>query len=59
MIIQVAIKMTLKSPITQLENSKESLTSRMNHSEDRISGLKDKIGDLDKIIKNIKKIKTW
>lgn len=51
--------MTLKSPITQLENSKESLTSRMNHSEDRISGLKDKIGDLDKIIKNMKKIKTW
>lgn len=43
MIIQVTIKMGLKNPITQLENSKESLISRMNHSEDRISGLKDKI----------------
>ena len=58
MIIQVAIKIKLKSPKTQLENSKESLTSRMIHSDDRISGLKGKIEDLDKIIKNMKKIKT-
>lgn len=36
------MKMQLKSPITQPENPKESLTNKMNHVEDRTWGLEDK-----------------
>lgn len=45
------MKMDLKISITQLENSRESLTHRMNQVEGRISGLKYKLEDLDKINK--------
>jgi hypothetical protein len=31
---QTEVKMKLKNPVTQLENSKESLTSGMNQEED-------------------------
>ena len=40
---QTEMKMELKSPVNQLENSRESPTSRMNKTDDRTSGLKDKI----------------
>lgn len=37
------MNMKLKNSITQLENSGESLTSRMDEIEDRTSGIQDKI----------------
>lgn len=48
----------MRIPITQLENSMESLRSRKNQIEDRISGLEDKVWDMDKIRKNMKKEKN-
>ena len=45
---QVAMKMKLKTPITQLENSEDGFTSRRNQAEERILVLKDK-EDLDQI----------
>lgn len=39
---QAEVKMEWKNPITLLENSKESLASKMNQAQDIISGLKDK-----------------
>lgn len=48
--------MELKSPVAQLENSKENLTNRMNYTEDRIPGLKDKVEDLDRIIRECEKL---
>lgn len=39
---QTEIKTELKNPVNQLENSKESLTSGMNQTENRTSGFKDK-----------------
>lgn len=41
---QAGTKIELKNPITQLENSKENLTSRMSELEDNIE-------DLDQISK--------
>lgn len=41
----------MKNLVTQVGNSKEILTSRIKQTEDRISGLKDKIEDLDQIRK--------
>lgn len=41
----------MKSLITQVENSKKILTSRMYQTEVRISDLEDKIEDLDQIWK--------
>lgn len=40
------MKIELKTLITQPENSKESLTRQMSQDEDRVPGLKDKVGDL-------------
>lgn len=48
---QNKIKTELKNLVTQVGNSKEILTSRIKQTEDRISGLKDKIEDLDQIRK--------
>lgn len=36
------MKIKLKNPTVKLENSKESLISKMNQTEDRGSGLKEK-----------------
>jgi hypothetical protein len=47
-IIQADIRIKLKTSVIQLENSKKSLTSRMNQKEDKILGLKNKVVDLDK-----------
>ena len=52
---QVELKMKLKNPTFRLEK-KKSLTSRMNQAEDRISGLNDKVEDLDKYTKNMTKL---
>lgn len=41
----------MKNLITQVENSKKILTSRMYQTEVRISDLEDKIEDLDQIRK--------
>lgn len=41
----------LKNPISQLDNSEESLTSKMNQANDRILVLLDKVADLDQINK--------
>lgn len=41
--------MEMKNTITHLKSSNESLTSRMNSAEDRISGPKAKVEDLDQI----------
>lgn len=49
------MKMEFQNQMIQLENSKEIFTSRMNHTEDQISGLKDKVEALDQI-SNEKKI---
>lgn len=47
----------IKNWITQLENSRETVISRMNQAEDRIQELKDKAEDLKpKQIKNMKQI---
>lgn len=40
--IQAKIKMELKIPITQLENSKKILISRMNHPKTEYQDLKIK-----------------
>lgn len=45
------MKMELKSPTVQLENSKESLISKKNQTEDRGSVLKEKRRDLEQINK--------
>jgi hypothetical protein len=45
--IQTELNKECKNPISRLENSKESLMSRMNHREDRELSLKDKIEGLD------------
>lgn len=50
------MKMELKNPVTQLENSKKNFTNRMNYTEDRIPVLKDKVEDLDKIIRKSEKL---
>lgn len=55
---QDEMKMDWKSPIIQPEKSKETLTSRMNQAGDRLSGLEDKVQDLDKIRKEYEKEKT-
>ena len=52
---QVAMKMKLKTPISQLENSEDGFTSRRNQAEERILVLKDK-DDLDQISNKHKKI---
>lgn len=44
-------KTGLKNLVTQEGDSKEFLTSRIYQAEHRISGLKDKIEDLDQIRK--------
>lgn len=51
------MKMELRNPIIQLEDSRESLTSIMNQTEARMSGHVDKVEDLDQI-KNMRKLKT-
>lgn len=38
-------KLELKSPITQIQNSRKNLTNRMNQTEHRIPGCKDKEED--------------
>lgn len=48
---QTEMKMELKCPVNQLETSRESLTSRMNETDDRTSGLKDKEEDQYQISK--------
>lgn len=48
---QAGTKTGLKNPVTQLEISKENLTSRMSEVEDSISGLEDNIEELDQISK--------
>lgn len=48
---QTAMKVELENTIVQLKNWKKSLIRRMIQAEDRISGLKDKIEDLDQISK--------
>lgn len=37
------MKMELKTPVTQLENLKKNLTSKINQVEDRVSRLKDNV----------------
>lgn len=46
----------IEKPITRLENANESLTSRMNHTGDIISRLKEKVDNLYETSQN-KKIK--
>ena len=48
---QTEMKMELKNPVNQLETSRESLTSRMNETDDRTSGLKVKEEDQYQISK--------
>ena len=55
---QDEMKMELKNPTTYLDNSKGSLTGRMNQAEDRISGLENKVDDLDQIRKEYKTLKN-
>lgn len=55
--IKARMKMELRNPIIQLEDSRESLTSIMNQTEARMSGHVDKVEDLDQI-KNMRKLKT-
>lgn len=50
---QSEMKTKLKNPITQLE----SFTSSMDQAKDRISGLQNKIHDLDQINKKCEKVK--
>lgn len=45
------MKMELKTSTFQLENSEESLTSRTGQVDARLSGLKDKIEELDHVSK--------
>jgi hypothetical protein len=39
----------MKIWITQVKNSVGSLTKRLNHTEDKISGLKDKVEEIEHI----------
>lgn len=52
---QTEMKMELKNPVNQLETSRESLTSRMNETDDRTSGLKVKEEDQYQISKQYEK----
>lgn len=52
---QAKMKIELKILITQPENSKESLTRQMSQDEDRVPGLKDKVGDLSHVNKDYDK----
>jgi TolA-binding protein len=45
----------MENPATQLENTKESIRSRMCQTEDRISRFNDTGEDLDQIIKEYEK----
>ena len=49
------MRIGLKNPITQLENSNESLASGMSQAGDRTSGLGDEVEDLDQISKDYNK----
>lgn len=49
------MNMELKNPNNLIRNSKESLICRMNQAQGRISGLKDKIENLDQIRKENEK----
>ena len=55
--IQVEMEMELKHPITHLENTNESLTSRLNQTESRISDFKDKVEVRDQLDKEYEKNK--
>ena len=44
-----------KIPVTQLENSKESIASRNNQKENILSGIKGKVEDLNQRGKGYKK----
>lgn len=55
--IQVEMEMELKHPITHLENTNESLTSRLNQAESRISDIKDKVEVRDQLDKEYEKNK--
>lgn len=48
------MKVKSKNPITQLENSQESLTSIMTQREDRISEPEDKVEELGHTMKESK-----
>lgn len=50
------MEMELRNPVTQLENSKQSLTSRTNKAEGRLSSLKIK-GLVPFISKEYEKLK--
>lgn len=43
------MKMELKNPLTQLLNLRKILQNRLQEIEDRLSGLKGKVHDLDEI----------
>lgn len=49
------MNMELKNPNNLIRNSKESLICRMNQAQGRISGLKEKIENLDQIRKENEK----
>ena len=49
------MNMELKNPNNLIRNSKESLICRMNQAQGRISGLKEKIENLDQIRKEYEK----
>lgn len=49
------MKMDLKNPIVEVENSKDSLTSRENQAEYRVAGLRDNI---DNVVQTSKKLKN-
>lgn len=55
---QIKMKIELKHPIAQLENSKRRLISGMTEAEDRISDFKDKIEDLYQISKGHEKLQN-
>lgn len=48
---QITMMMELKNSITQLRKLGKNLISRINKVEDKISGLKDKIHDMDCLCK--------
>lgn len=50
--------MGLKNSITQLENSRGNLLSRLDQTEDKILGLEDKIEGLDHTSKENEKNKS-
>lgn len=55
---QSEIKMTLKTSITLLENSKESFTNRMNWADDVISICKENAKALDQVRKKSERKKS-